>query len=271
MVRAAAVLLLLMLAACGGSENATAVPTQDPILMVQTAAENIRSADTFRIDVIQSGPDYAINTGYGNVTFRRATAQYVSPGTMQAAVRVSAAGLPVDVDVYSRGEDQWYRAIWTGGNWLHETFAPGFDPQTLIAEDTGFQAAMSAVIGLNLVGEETLDNGANVYHLNGTADGAAVNALLVGLIETQGDVGVDLYIDRATGYPVRFILTETVFNGEGTPAPEPRLWIIDVTDINAPTQLEAPPKSTADTQPEVTAESTSELTAEATPETTETP
>ncbi len=270
MLRLTVVLLLLMLVACTPAETAV-VPTQDPFSLVQNAADNIRSADTFRIDVTQTGPDYAINTGYGSVLFRRATAQYVSPGTMQAAVRVSAAGLPVDIDVFSRGEDQWYRAIWTGGNWLHETFAPGFDPQTLIAEDTGFQAAMSAVIGLSFVGDETLDNGTNVYHLNGTAEGSAVNALLVGLIETQGDVGVDLYVDRETGYPVRFVLTETVFNGEGTPEPELRLWVIDVTNINAPAELETPPESTAEATIEVTAELTSEATAEATPETTEAP
>ncbi|MBE2185109.1 MAG: LppX_LprAFG lipoprotein [Anaerolineae bacterium] len=270
MFRIAALFLLLILAACTSTETVV-VPTQDPISLVQDAANNIRSADTFRLDVTLTGPDYGINTGYGSVLFRRATAQYASPGTMQAAVRVSAAGLPVDVTVFSRGQDQWYRAIWTGGNWLHETFAPGFDPQTLIAEDTGFQAAMSAVIGLKLVGETTLENGANVYHINGTAEGSAVNALLVGLIETQGNVGVDLYVDRETGYPVRFVLTETVFDADGTAEREPRLWIIDVTDINIPVTLEAPPESTAEVTPEVTAESTHEATAEATPETTETP
>jgi hypothetical protein len=240
LIPALAAALALILAACAGSPATTPESPPDPLAITQETANKIRQANTFRLDVTQTGPDYAINTGYGSVLFRRASAQYVAPGTMQAAVRVNAAGIPIDVDVYADGSDQYYRAIWTGGQWLNETFSPGFDPQTLIAEDTGFQAALTAVLDLTYQGETTLENGVRVLHVSGTADGAAVSALLVGLIETQGTVGVDLFIDTETGYPARFMLTEAV-DGER----EPRIWTIDVYDINAPTEL-TPPEATAE-------------------------
>jgi hypothetical protein len=180
---------------------------------------------------------------------------------MQASVRVNAAGLPLDVDVFSRGENQWYRAIWTGNNWLNQAFSPGFNPETLIAEDTGFQAAMDSVIDLSYVGTTTLENGANVHHLRGTADGSDVNALLVGLIETQGVVGVDIFIDQTTLYPARVTLTETVYDENGTPTAEPRIWTIDILDVNAPANLDDP-ESGVETTPN--ADSTAEMTSEAT-------
>jgi hypothetical protein len=276
-------LSLFVLAACGGGGAATTpTPSPDPIDLVQQTAENIRSADTFRLAVTQQGPDYAINTDYGSVLFRRASAQYVSPGVIQASVRVNAAGIPLDVDVFSRGENQWYRAIWTGNNWLNQAFSPGFNPESLIAEDTGFQAAMDSVIDLSYIGTTTLENGANVHHLRGTADGSDVNALLVGLIETQGVVGVDIFIDQTTLYPARVTLTETVYDEDGTPTVEPRIWTIDILDINAPANLDDPevgarlaspaesiPDAAAESIPDAAAESTPDSTAEMTPEPTE--
>lgn len=244
-------LIVLLLAACAPGEPSTPAPTPDALALVRQAADNIRSAETFRLYVEQSGPDYVIETLYGGVLFRRAVGQYVAPGQMQAEIRVSAAGLNVNVDVFSRGEEQWYRAIWTGNQWLREDFSPGFNPEQLIAEDTGFRAALNALLDLDYLGIETLENGATVHHISGLADGAAVSALLVGLIETAGDVRVDVYIDTTTLYPVRFTLLETVpvvadgglpnLNSRLAPgAPAERLWTVDISDINAAPALDGP-------------------------------
>ncbi len=225
--------MIIFSAGCGGAPAASPTPTPNPLALVTQAASSIRDAASFRLDVSQTGPDYSIGTVYAPVIFRRASAQYIAPGTMQASVRVLAAGLPVDVDVFARGPQQCYRAIWTGNSWLNEPFAPGFDPQSLIAEETGFQAALDALVDVRFVGEEALENGARVLHISGSADGSRVTALLVGLIAPQGTVGVDLFTDAQTGYPARFTLTETVVDEFGVRQPEPRVWTIDVSDINA--------------------------------------
>jgi hypothetical protein len=249
-----------VLAACGGGDTREATP--DPLALTTQAANRIRSAQTFRMDVTQIGPDYEIFTDFGAVLFRRATAQYVTPGTMQAAVRVSAAGIPVDVDVYAEGLNQWFRAIWTGNTWVNAAFAPGFDPQTLIAEDTGFQAALGAVIDITYMGIESLETGTQVHHLRGTVAGEAVNALLVGLIGVSGTPQIDLYIETETGYPARITLTETEW-ADGSQADEPREWTIDITEINAPPELDAPPGSALAGDAEATPEATTESTPDA--------
>jgi hypothetical protein len=255
LISALIVAVPVIVTACGGGD--TRYEAIDPLALVTTAADEIRQATQFNMSVDQTGEDYAIGTAYGNVLFRRATASYVSPRTMQANVRVNAAGIPLDIDVFSYAENQWYRAIWTGDNWLNEAFSPGFNPESLIAQDTGFQAALSAVRDLSYVGITSLESGQEVHHLRGTADGAGLNALLVGLIEMQGVVSVEVFISTADNYPARFVLVETVPPGENGEA-STRTWTIDITDINGEVLIDPPLNfdATPEVTPEVTAEAT---------------
>ncbi len=243
MPRLLIVLLLLVSvsAACSGSPTE---PPPEPMALVTTAAENIRETDTFRMLVERTGAPYFIQTDLGNVAFRRASAQYVAPDVMEAQVRLIAAGLPTEVGVFSRGERQWYRNdILTGGQWYNAPFSPGFNPQTLIAEETGFQQSLQALIGMTYAGEETLEDGSPVFHLDATANGGDVTALLAGLIEMGGTVDVDVYIHRETRLPVRFVIVQpgTVTAEE----PEPTTWTIDIYDINAPAEINDPEASPA--------------------------
>lgn len=233
-----AALLLACLVVAGCSDNATE-PPPDPMALVTTAAENIRETDTFRMLVERTGAPYYILTDLGNVAFRRAMAQYVAPNVMQAQVRLIAAGLPTEVGVFSRGEQQWYRNdILTGGRWFNAPFSPGFNPQSLIAEETGFQQSLQALIDMSYVGEETLEDGSPVYHLDATANGEDVTALLAGLIEMGGTVEVDVYINRDTEVPARFVIVQPDSMTEDEP--EPTTWTIDIYDIDAPAEIEDP-------------------------------
>jgi hypothetical protein len=238
----AALLMTVFFSGCAGSPPAAPTPTVDPIALVRTAADAIRSAQTFRMIVDQTGPDYAIETDFGSVNFRRADAYYVAPDTMQANISVTAlGGLRVDVEVFARAAEQWFRSrVWTAGNWIYAAFAPGFNPATLIAEETGFNAALSAVIDLVYAGEVTLEDGQRVRHLSGRADAAGVNALLIGLIEMTGEVAVDVFINADTGFPARFVLTEPLPEGE------PRIWTMDILGINQDVPLDPPPEPTAE-------------------------
>jgi len=139
--------LVLGLAACAAAPAAPE-PTPDPVGLVAAAAQTMRSATTFRMIVDQQGPDYAIPTDFGSVNFRRADAVYVAPDTMQAGISVTAlGGVRVDIEVFARAADQWFRSpVWTAGSWINAAFAPGFNPAALIAEETGFNAALNAVI-----------------------------------------------------------------------------------------------------------------------------
>ncbi len=232
----------------------------DPIALLTESADNIRAAETFRLDVQQEGADYNVlidlNGETTAVAFRRAQAQYVSPDEVQGTVRVLAGIVPIDVDIYSSGVRQWVRFV--GTDWISEDFAPGFNAATLIEEDTGFEAALSALADLDYSGEESLEDGTPVYHIAGTAEGEAVTSLLVGMIETEGLVPVDVYLHREERYPVRIVIHQvdnaTEENPEGT------IWTIDVFDVDDAPEL-TPPQG-ADVDVETTAEATAEATAE---------
>jgi hypothetical protein len=232
---------LLLTSGCGSGSGGE--PTPEPLSLLTEAANNIRARSTFRLYVEQSGAAYEIPVIIAqgqpavNVQFRFARAQYVAPDTMQATARVI---VPVfgaqDFEIFSKGAAQWYRV--PGTAWGRGDFAPGFNPTTLIAEDSGFQAALTALVGLEYVGEETLEDGTPTYHLRGVASGPAVTALVVGLIQSTGDVPVDVYIHRETRLPVRLILTQPETVTEA--APEPTTWTIDVYDVDAEPELTPP-------------------------------
>lgn len=228
--------LLLALAACAGPATEEAL---NPVQLITTAANNIRATHTFRMSVQRTGAAYYVETDLGRVDFRRAVAQYVAPNILQATVRLIAAGLPADVDVFSQGENQWYRhALLTANLWYNAPFAEGFNPEELIAEDTGFQMALKSLIDLAYRGRSSLEDGTPVYHLSGTARGEDIAALLANLVETTGNVLVDVFIDQNLMIPVRFVIVQPDTKTEREP--EPTTWTVDVYDVNAEPELDPP-------------------------------
>lgn len=234
--------MILVVAAvlAGCTANSTPEPPPDPIQLLTEAATNIRASHTLRLNVERTGADYRIETDFGSVVFKRAVAQYIAPDILQATVRVLAAGLPVDVDIFSKGDNQWFRGIWTTNLWVNALFAPGFNPETLISQESGFQAALRALIDIGTPTLTELEDGTQVYQLHGTARGEDITALMVGLIEATGNVMVDVFVDRQNLLPVRFIIVQpdTI-----TPEqPEPTTWTVDVYDVNAEAELNNPPE-----------------------------
>ncbi|MGQ9888667.1 MAG: LppX_LprAFG lipoprotein [Aggregatilineales bacterium] len=232
------VCMLLALAAGCSAAPATETPP-DPTTLVAQAAANIRASDRFRMTVERTGAPYEVDTGLGRVTFRRASAQYVAPDTLQATVSLTAAGLTAEVDIFARGENQWFRnVILTGGTWLNAPFAEGFNPQVLIAEETGFEAALAAVRELTYAGPAALEDGTPVHHISGVAEGHDISALLAGLIEASGLTQVEVYIHRETGLPARFVIVQPETASEQFPTPT--TWTVDIYDYGAPARLDDP-------------------------------
>ena len=241
---------LVLLAGCtsngGDDDNDDDSDTQtsiDPLEILTEASDNIRAADTFRLDVVHAGADYFANIRLDpntdislQVAIRRAVAQYVAPNELQARVRVFG-GTAIEVDVYALGDEQWLR--FSSLEWTPDNFAEGFNPEVLIAEGTGFDAALAALNDLRYVGEATLDTGEEVYELAGTADGIDVSALLVGLIDMEGLVTVDVFISRdEPRYPHRIIIVQADTAGEESL--DPTTWTIDIYDINAESEIDRP-------------------------------
>ena len=233
-------LICLVTLLAAGCQQATPEAPPDPLELVTEAAENIREMNTFRMVAEQSGAPYFIETDLGRVNFRRAEAAYVAPSEIQAEVRVLVlGGVAQVVDIFSRGENQWYRNdILTQDRWFNAPFSPGFNPESLIAEEGGFQASLAALIDMTFVGLETLESGAPVYHVEATASGPDVTALMANLVAMTGIVDVDVYIHREEAVPVRFVIREPESITEDEP--EPTTWTIDIFDFNAEIELEDP-------------------------------
>lgn len=232
---------LLVLSGCA-PESREEIP--DPITLLTSAVDAVRAASTFRLYVEQSGADYEIpvvlGAGVVNVQFRFARAQYVNPDVLQASVRIVTQTFPrlaMDVEVFSLNTDQWFRLSQL--EWVNQDFAPGFNPVALIAEDSGFQAALTSLIDLSYIGRTTLENGTSVHQLRGIASGPKVSALVVGLLNVQGVLPLEVFIDANTGFPTRLVLEipDTATENQ----PESTKWTINVYDIDVPSDIEVPP------------------------------
>lgn len=238
------ILVLLGALALAGCATDPRDSAPDPMALLNQAANAVRGATTFRLYVEQSGADYEIpvilGAGVVNVQFRFARAQYVTPDVLQASVRIVTQTFPrlaMDVDVFSISSDQWFRLSQL--DWVNEDFAPGFNPAALIAEDSGFQAALTSLVDLSYLGRTVLENGLSVHHLRGIASGPKVSALVVGLLNVEGVLPLEVFLDAETGFPARLILE---IPGTATEAqPDPTRWTINVYDINQPSEV-APPQ-----------------------------
>lgn len=236
---------VLVMAGCAGEDSAT--PTQEPRELLSDAAAKIRESSSFKLYILQEGAPYDFKIGvtadpadWMTVRFRLAEGQFVAPDQIQAkaSVRVGAVGAPIEVEIYARGDDQWFRVPTLSIPWQNSPFAPGFSPLALLAVDSGFDAALSSLIELEFLGNLTLEDGQPVYHLRGISDGEKVASLVVGLLDIEGNVPVDVYINRETGFPVRVEVTQP--DTVSAEYPDPTKWIIDVFDINADAVIEPP-------------------------------
>ncbi|MFZ4815902.1 MAG: hypothetical protein ACOYL5_15305 [Phototrophicaceae bacterium] len=241
-LRVILLMAVLLLAACGGGGAAAVdVPT-----LINVAGANIQAAQSFKIEVRREGAPYYITTELqeiAQILFNRALLQYQAPDTLQGDVRGAVAGVPFNLGVLARGDLQWIQL--PGIGWTNQYyFAYGFNPQDLIADGSGFQAALNALLDIELVGTERLEDGTEVYHLRGRASGPAVTDLLVGLIWTDDDVLVDAYINTQTQFPSRMIIAMP--GTETAEFPEPTTWIVDVYDYDQPVEITGPtPEATS--------------------------
>jgi LppX/LprAFG-like lipoprotein len=239
-------MVITLLAGCNGGTTQVA-PTPTPADLLKQAADNIRAVSTLKMTIEHSGAAYFFQAEMGTVTFNHLEGQYVAPDTIQAKVRVTLGKLPLDIDVFAKGTDQWIRGIFSNMNWQKTEFAIGFNPQTLISqENSGLQVAMASLKDLSLVGEESLEDGTAVYHLSASAAGEDVSALVAGLLQMTGQVQVDLYIDRNKILPLKFVVVQpdTITETEK----EPTTWTIEIYDFNVEATLEAP-EATAEATP----------------------
>lgn len=257
---------LIGLAGCTGTNEPTATPS-DPTSLLSTVVSNLQQLKTFRMLIEQTGTPYTfsvtLDQGASQVAaeMRRADAQFENPNILYADTRLSLGGLPpIGVEIFAHGTDQWFKLF--GADWIQYPIAEGFDPGSLMREDSGFPAALSKLEKLTYVGEETLDTGEAVIHVSGDAKGQVINDLMFGLLSlTQDAVKVDVYVEKTALLPA--LLVVTLPNTATDATPQDTQWRIEVYNINTPSDFKGPNITTTAPTAETPAEAVA-ATAEAT-------
>lgn len=234
--------MILLLAACAPGEEATTEEPIDAQAMLMDVVIELRELETFRLLLVQEGAIYNFyvkldDSGENTVraSLRRGEAQFLAPDIFYATVNLRVEGLPLSMILYAEGDDQWFRL--PSSPWFHSAFAEDFDASALIRENSGFQQALVELKSLEYIGPENLDDGTETYHIRGVAGGANITDLLFGLLETEDDVVVDVYVGKESGLPELLFVTQPETATEDT---DPTRWRIEMYDINAEPEIEYP-------------------------------
>jgi hypothetical protein len=235
-------LALFVLTGCAPESASSIAPITDPTEALREAVEQIRSKETFRILIEQTGVPYRFQvsldagTTYVSAIMRRGEAQFIVPDELYATVRLEVPPLPtVNVEIFAQELNQFFRLA--GGDWINFPIAEGFNPGELVRDDSGFALALGQMRNLEYVGTTNLIDGTLVQHVRGTASGQTINNLMFNLLSlTQDNIIVDVYLEPETRFPLRLTLTlpDTATEREGDTT-----WNIELYDINAPARVRA--------------------------------
>ena len=265
-------IVILAITGCSAAP-ATNEPPPDSAQLLKQATDNILAVNALKIIVDRTGADYVLKTDIGSAIFNRMEAQYVAPNLMQAKAKVTLHRLPVEIEIFARDDDQWWRIV--GTNWARQTFLPGFNPRTLLTmQDRGLRAAFGSLENVKYVGDEQLDDGTPVYHLTATADGDKISWMMLYLVQISGATTIDVYIDKDKKLPQKLIVVQP---DTATDKVKATTWDMEFYDFNGasnltpPSDIDATPESTAEATAESSMEATSEPTVESTAEATTSP
>jgi len=226
----------LILVGCTTSPTPETPP--DVRALLASAADILLNADTFQLEINQTGTPYVftIDIGQGQIEtyLRRVVGQFIAPDEVYATANVIAGNFPIDLTLYGKADDQWFNP--SGLTWVNAPFADGFDPRRVVGEDSGFRKALNSLSELQYVGIEDF-YGVQVYHIKGVGNAEDVSALLVGMIEFTVPLPLDVYLRVEDNVPVRMIITQPETATDETANTQ---WTIEVFDINGAKNFTAP-------------------------------
>lgn len=232
-------LSLIFLTAC--SSEPVADPTADAETLLAESVNLIRESESFSLIVEQGGEPFRFIFQLGPdlpefiTVMSRATGSFIAPDGLYADARIQFEGVSINVQLFAKTETQWVKAL--GLPYVEYNFAPGFNPSILMAEDSGFNRALSQLDSLEYVGRENR-NRIDTHHVRGETDGDVINDLLFGLLEILEErVIVDVFIDVETGYPAEMLLT---LPDTATDENEDTYWLIEIFDVNEPLDIDTP-------------------------------
>lgn len=239
---ALAVLTFYIVTREGSNSNEGLSISNDPVELISDAAVNMDEASSFRLYLdYLNGPTINLGndeiTGGVDVTFHSADAVYIQPDRLQAEVNVTYLATTDNIDLIAIEQQQYINhVVITNGQWQEATFTD-FQPGDLQSAAHGIGQVLQSMENLEYLGIEERD-GSDMYHLRGMVDAQAVRALTFGLISSNGQITVDLYMWTQDRYISEINLKEPV-NPEADIL-QPGLWRITFSQYDKTFNIERP-------------------------------
>jgi len=235
-----ALLLTLLLAACGGDEAPTPTtavgappePTPTPTEIMARAGEAMNAVQSARFTMTRSGgPAFLDDARVLN--FSSAEGVYQAPAAIDAVLSVSTSGAAIQINTIAIGDDQW---ITNPVNQRWEQLPPdwGFNPAILFDEALGWKPLLQEDITDATLLETSTFGGVTRYRLQATASGPRVSTITGGVAADQ-TVTLEVLVD-----PQTFLIVQLSFETISSTG-EPSEWLLKFSEFGEPVAIEPPP------------------------------
>ena len=207
--------------------------------LLETAVEHLRAAETFNLEISQTGPAYPLALSFDGInmlpaSLREASAQFVNPNELHISAQLQMF-IPIGLDIYSRDDRQWL-SFPSGAPWFLLPAFEGFDINQLLAEDQGIDGIVDGLQDVEMI-ETTLDDDEPAWLIRGMSAPDHVASLLFDFIEPQEDVELAIWINADAGHLARIEMTmlETLETED-----VPSVWHIEFDAYDAERNFEPP-------------------------------
>lgn len=226
----------------GNDNDADDLPPVGSLL--DESAGYIRDASSFELEIDVNGYPVELTVGALNLPvdvplqFKYARGVFQAPDRIEANVQFSLGEISTTADLIAIDHDHYLRGDITSNRWIQEELIKGFTPQSLISDSGGIPDALVSIGSGQMVGRIDLD-GLDVFHIHGTIEANAVNALTFGLIRTrEGLLAIDVYVLVDDHRVAQIVLVEPppAANSED----EPTTWLINLMEYDNDVSIAAP-------------------------------
>jgi len=205
----------------------TLTPTPSPAQILAASADALLALKSARFSLAREGDPVVFDATTG-MAFISADGDYQAPDRVHAKAKVDLFGNVLEIEIYWVPEGVFISNPLS----LQLIAAPadlGIDGAALFAAN-GLPAVLrSGIQDPQFAGRETIED-VETIHITGKADGAALAPLTAGALQSGTLYPVDIWVEAATGNPVRVHVAES--DGSG--------WLVDLYDFNADIEIKLP-------------------------------
>lgn len=222
----------LILSACGGGDSSILSEDIPVETVLNNASQRMVDIETMRFDMRIKGETYIDPDR--TIRLLHAIGDMARPNMVSVEFQVEVLGAQtLSMRMISVGGDSWTTDIVTG-NWGDAPPEFGYDPSMLYDNQEGLGPVIGKILMPELVGVEEV-NGRQAYHVSGTSSGETIAPMTNNTMHGD-EIGIDVWIDGEMWDILRVVVEEP----EGSEAPNPATWTMNLTEHNKQMSIEPP-------------------------------